>query len=159
MAGFIFVGVIAVGLTAYLVFSPNSTNRPTFLSHSTGWAIALEVLKTSPLLGSGPGSFLSDFTQFRPIKYNLDKNWAIRFTSSSNQYLQVLTLTGFAGLAIYLLWVVKLFTMISHSFRTKDDLSIATASALLFLVIIGLFIPHHAVFTARQIICLLRILC
>ncbi len=140
-AGLIFVGVIASGLTGYLVFSPSSVYQPTFLNQSTGWAIALEVLKTSPILGSGPGSFLSDFTQFRPIRYNLDQNWAVRFTSSSNQYLQVLTLTGFVGLAIYLLWIGKLFVMVGHSFRTKDDLSIAVGWALLFLVLIQLLLP------------------
>jgi len=140
-AGLIFIGVIATGLTSYLIFSPNSPNRPTFLSHSAGWAIALEVLKTSPFLGSGPGSFLSDFTQFRPIRYNLDQNWAVRFTSSSNQYLQVLTLTGFAGLVIYLLWIGKLSIMASHSFRTKDNLSIAVGGALLFLILIQLLLP------------------
>lgn len=140
-AGLIFIGVIATGLISYIIFSPNSQNQPTLLSHSTGWAIALEVLKTSPFLGSGPGSFLSDFTQFRPIKYNLSPNWAVRFTSSSNQYLQVLTLTGFVGLAVYLLWVGKLSVMIGHSFRTKDDLSIAVSGALLFLILIQLFTP------------------
>ena len=75
------------------------------------------------------------------IRYNLDQNWAVRFTSSSNQYLQVLTLTGFAGLVIYLLWIGKLSIMASHSFRTKDNLSIAVGGALLFLILIQLLLP------------------
>ena len=134
LAGFIFVNLIALGITGY-------NYRPVFLSPSTGWAIALEVLKTSPILGSGPGTFLSDFTRFRPVAFNASPNWTVRFATSSNQYLQILTLTGFLGIVAYALWTLKLLSLARKSFYTADNQVMAIAAAAIFITIVGLFVP------------------
>lgn len=140
-AGLIFVSLISMGLFGYLLFSPKSTFRPSLMPQSTGWTIALEVLKTSPIFGSGPGSYLTDFTQYRPINFNLTPNWALRFTSSSNQFLQMLTLGGFLGLAAFLLWVVKAGRMIAKSFSAQETYSLATSAGLVFLFVTSLVLP------------------
>ena len=81
------------------------SDRPIFLSHRFSWAIALESLKVSPFLGTGPGSYLADFTQFRPVTYNLTPNWSVRFTSASNYYLHLLATLGLLGTVAYL-WLI-----------------------------------------------------
>ncbi len=141
----IFVNLIAIVLTVYLIFTSQSAYKPTFLSQSTGWAIALEVLKNSPILGSGPGSFLSDFTQYRPILFNLTPNWAIRFTSSSNQYLQILTVAGFFGLASYLYWLARQSQMIIKSLNSKESLPIMVGVGLITLMFVQIWLPLTAV--------------
>src|SRR3989344_306830 len=60
----LFLSVISTGLLGYRVFSSQSASNPTFLSQSASWYIALETLKSSPVLGSGPATYLSDFTRF-----------------------------------------------------------------------------------------------
>lgn len=137
----VLTNLVALIMTGYLIFTPQSAYKPTFLSQSTGWAIALEVLKNSPVLGSGPASFLADFTQYRPILFNLTPNWAIRFTSSSNQYLQVLTVTGFLGLAAYLYWLSRQIQMFVKSLSSKEYLPMAIGSALVTLMIVQIWLP------------------
>ena len=98
--------LVATGLIGYRLFlSPDTSSRPVFLPHRFSWAIALEALKISPLIGTGPGSYLADFTQFRPITYNLTPNWSTRFTTASNFYLQLSSTLGLLGLSAYL-WLV-----------------------------------------------------
>ena len=64
--------LVASGLISYRLFlSPDLSSYPVFLPHRFSWAIALETLKISPFLGTGPGSYSADFTQLRPVTYNL----------------------------------------------------------------------------------------
>ncbi|MDP1743734.1 MAG: tetratricopeptide repeat protein [Candidatus Amesbacteria bacterium] len=140
-AAVVSVNLVTIVLTGYLIFAPQSAYKPTFLPQSTGWAIALEVLKSSPILGSGPASFLSDFTQFRPIIFNLTPNWAVRFTSSSNQYLQMLTVTGFLGFVAYLYWLVRQVQMFVKSFASKEFLPLAVGSAMIALMFVQIWLP------------------
>jgi len=98
--------LVASGLISYRLFlSPDVSTRPMFLPHRVSWAIALEALKISPILGTGPGTYLADFTQFRPVSYNLTPNWAVRFTTASNFYLQLFSTLGLVGLTAYL-WLI-----------------------------------------------------
>lgn len=98
--------LVASGLISYRLFlSSDASSRPLFLSHRFSWAIALEALKISPLLGTGPGSYLADFTQFRPVTYNLTPNWSIRFTTGSNYFLHLFATLGLLGALAYL-WLI-----------------------------------------------------
>lgn len=94
------LGIAAVGLQ----IAPGKPASPKLLPFSTGWAVAVETLKTSPL-GVGPGSFLSAFNQYKPLSFNKTDVWNFRFIESSNWYLQLFTETGVVGLVIFLFLV------------------------------------------------------
>ncbi len=95
--------LVASSLISYRLFlSPDVSSRPLFLPHRFSWAIALEALKVSPFLGTGPGSYSADFTQFRPITYNLTPNWSIRFTTAGNYFLHIFATLGILGTLAYL---------------------------------------------------------
>lgn len=137
----VFSHIVALGIIGYHLFAPQSLQKPAFLAYSHGWAIALESLKTSPVLGSGPGTFLADFTQFRPVSFNSEPNWSVRFTSSSNQYLHFLTISGLFGLTAYLFWILKTNQLIIRSIHLKESYVGIFSGSLLILFIIQLFIP------------------
>jgi len=80
----ILASVIAGGLLIFRLFASGPNNRPVFLPQAASWAIALESIKISPILGTGPATYLSDFSRFRPINFNLTPLWNIRFSSASN---------------------------------------------------------------------------
>lgn len=116
LAGLYF-GIIAVILLAIVALGSqvlvNKATQVKLLPIPTGWAIAVEILKTSPL-GVGPGNFLTAFGQFRPLEYNQTDVWNLRFGTSSNWYLQVFTEIGIVGLAalLFLIWqIVRLAKM------------------------------------------------
>lgn len=84
-----------IGLAGYQLLT---TTKPISLPQITGWQIAIEAIKNSPLFGVGPTNFLSAFTQFKPMSFNLTSYWSVLFGVSSNFYFQVLTTIGFLGL-------------------------------------------------------------
>lgn len=151
-AACLFINLIGAGVIGYRLFAPETINRPVFISHSTAWAIALESMKTSPLLGTGPATFISDFTRFRPISFNLDPNWNIRFSSSSNQYLHLLTTIGLAGLATYIFLVSKTLSLFTKSLRSSSESPLYTSAlaatiTILLIFIIQIFLPTSFITT------------
>lgn len=104
----LFLLLLAVGILTMAYFAaPGKDTSPRFLPLGTGWSIALETLKGTPILGVGPGNFVEAFNRFRPVEFNSSEVWTSRFIASSNWYLTVWTITGLAGLIAFLLLVWK----------------------------------------------------
>ena len=145
LAASLFLVFISCCLIGYRTFRQNN---PVFLSQSVSWSIAMEALKVSPLLGTGPGTYLSDFTRFRPISYNLGTNWAIRFNSSTNYYLQLIATVGLLGTAAFVFLGYKVVTMFLRSFRTSSDSpahhpALAASLSASLILISFLFLPAN----------------
>lgn len=89
-------GVVIAGFYAL----PGRNTSPKLPDFTTGWTVAIDTLKVSPLLGVGPGNYVSAFNRFRPLSYNqTTDNWQLRFTSSRSHYVTLLTEVGVVGLA------------------------------------------------------------
>lgn len=119
----------------------------------SSWKIAVSSFRDSPFWGTGPATYLFDFTNYKPVEFNSTKLWNLRFDFSFNEYLQVLATLGGVGL-VALLSLTALF--ISAAYRTyttylsnRSDLSdrsdksdsnkVALAiSGLVFFVILAL---------------------
>lgn len=140
---FLFTVLIVAGLaaTAYYLL-PGKPASPVLLPFSSGWSIALEAIKKSPMLGMGPGNFVEAFNRYRPVEYNLTDVWAVRFTTSSDWYLHVFTITGILGIAalgltLWMLWK-KVFPQVPTSLTFEKVGLILTL--VLFLIIPAPFI-------------------
>lgn len=137
--------IIATSTIIYrLMFPAALGSSAVFLPFNSGWGIALEALKSSPLLGTGPATFLSDFTRFRPISFNLTSSWNMRFVASSNYYLQLLATGGILGLAAYLFLVMRTYRLVlkgnrlANSSQASYSHAMAMASGLSALACFGL---------------------
>jgi len=73
------------------------------LSMSTSWKVALQNAKMSPILGTGPETFIYGFSKFKPENFNDSNFWAFRFDKASSELAQTLATTGYLGLAVYAL--------------------------------------------------------
>lgn len=108
LLGFIaLVGSLAMGIYQLLPGKPAAfVNLPL----SSGWVIALEVLKAplSFLFGVGPGNFIEAFSKYRPVAYNLSPYWNAAFGSSTNWYLDLLTTSGVVTFGLFLLLLARL---------------------------------------------------
>ncbi len=62
------------------------------------WKISVSAFRDSPFWGTGPSTYLFDFTNYKPIEFNSEKSWNLRFDTSFNEYLQVLATLGGVGL-------------------------------------------------------------
>lgn len=77
------------------------------LDGNTGWTIAAEVFKRSPIMGIGTGNFSQAFNMYRPASYNLTKFWANGFSSSTNAALELWTELGLVGVVLGLMMVIQ----------------------------------------------------
>lgn len=68
------------------------------LDFVTSWKVAASAFRDSPFWGSGPSTFLFDFTNYKTIEFNSTKVWNLRFDSPFNEYLSVLATLGGVGL-------------------------------------------------------------
>lgn len=64
--------------------------------------ISKDALANAPLLGSGPGTFLFDYTQFRSADLNATAFWNVHFDRSASSFLTLLATTGILGIAAWL---------------------------------------------------------
>lgn len=131
------LALIVFGLIINIFMAlPGKTTSVRLPDLNTSWAIAVDTLKTSPLLGAGAGNYLTAFNQFRPLEYNQTDLWSTRFTSARNFYFTALTETGLVGLAALILLIVAA----SKILKTSDTLQNANTGVLLItLVLLALF--------------------
>lgn len=136
------IPMAAMVVAALFIFirSPFNLNLPAEVMPSlrASWNISREALASQPLFGSGPGTFLYDYTQFRSIDLNGTDFWSVPFDRSASRLLTMLATLGILGLASFL--VMTLFLLVRTKmklWRGHDDwlLTLATFSAWVTLLL------------------------
>lgn len=123
-AGSVVILIASIGI-AILSIVTLQKDAVKFQSFSSSWAIAIESIKTSPLLGVGPGNYLAAFDRFRPASYNSENIWNLKYISGRNFYLTVLSETGLLGLFGLLLIFWGLYTILREgNFLDKRNVQI-----------------------------------
>lgn len=123
---------IALGMTIYML---TTTQRPLILPFETGLQVGVSTLSgvnegvlKNFLIGSGFGTFITDFTRFKPAGFNANPDlWSFVFFRSSSFALELLATTGLLGFAAFIYLVFKIF-------KTKTfflPLSVAVLAAFL----------------------------
>jgi len=112
------MAAIVIGILMMFVRFPFSLGLPAEVmpSISASWNISREALARSSMLGSGPGTFLYNYTQFRSQDLNATNFWSVPFDRSASRFLTLLATTGILGFAAYV--VMLLFLAV----RTKIKL-------------------------------------
>ncbi len=95
--------VIAI---SFLILKPQLSvpTRPieVYLNQSATLDVALKTVKDSPVLGSGPGTFVFDFSKYRKIDFNQGALWNIRLDRGASKVLTILATTGILGFISFL---------------------------------------------------------
>lgn len=128
---------------------PASVNLP---DYNTSWVVAIDSLKISPLLGVGPGNYLTSFNRFRPLSYNQTNLWRIRFTTARDFYLTVMTESGLIGMTAMILLVYAVIKVARADDKEKRLVGWSTknrvrvASLLILIGLLAVF-PSSIVFS------------
>ena len=137
IAGFIIF--IGLSLSAYSVLPLNKqvdpsdkSTAPKLLSLSHSWSIAIDTLKTNPLIGVGPTNYLASFNKFRPMTFNSTVDWGVKYIVSRNTPLTMMVEVGLLGIVIFL----SIFFVSLRSFNLENPTSL---SILIFLTISLIF--------------------
>ena len=92
------------------------------LSQNTGLDLAIQAIKEKPILGSGLGTFVYDFSKFKNPDFNKSSIWNATFNKSSSKVLNSLATTGVFGfLIMLLLMVLPIFYGIRFLIFKKDN--------------------------------------
>ncbi len=113
------------------------------LSANASWKIAMQNIKTSPVLGTGPETFIFGFSKYKPDNFNDSNFWAFRFDKAGSELAQVLSTTGFVGfivyLSIFILGLYLIWKIIKDRQSVDWYLKAAVASSFLVVLISQIF--------------------
>ncbi len=113
--------------------------REVSLDFLSSWKVAVSAFRDSPFWGTGPGTFLFDFTTYKPVEFNSSKYWNIRFDSAYNEYFQSLATLGGIGLFAYLAITALFLTQLLRVIRFKEPMTVGLAgSGLAVFVVLAL---------------------
>jgi len=141
---------LAAVLTAAILVPP-LFGKSTFLNREipeeitldlqTSWSVAATSFRQNPFTGSGPSTFLSDFTRYKPLRFNQTQFWTLRFEKPISEYLRAFAEEGLLGVLAWLL-------LIGVTIRTylKDPGSQFAQIAL--AVLAGYLLTYATVFSA-----------
>jgi len=118
-----------IGILSDMPFFSANLPQELILDSNTSKSIAWQTLKDYPILGSGPGTYISDFVKFKPIEFNQSNFWNIRFDKSSSHLMEMISTVGILGILSYLLILFIFLLIISLSLqkmRDKGDLESET---------------------------------
>jgi len=99
-----------------------------YLNQSATFDITLKTLKDRPLLGSGPGTFVYDFSKYKDATFNQSSLWNLKFDGGVSKVLTLLATTGVLGISAFFILIafiffsgIKFFSSISMSQEKKND--------------------------------------
>lgn len=151
---FVLVPLIVCGLILALSFVPLAKKNPLQLkrevfnkdfqelqlSATDSWKVAISAFRDAPAFGSGPATFLFNFTQYKSPTINLTPLWNFRFDTSFNEFFQILATLGALGFLAFLYFAISLFKLSLKVLRHFDSFTVGLSLAT--LVFIALFIVH-----------------
>lgn len=105
-AFFVAGGIILVIGTLVTFIATFTLQKPTLLPYQVGFQTAFASISQDSgrvvqgfLMGSGIGTFLSDFTRFKPADFNLNPSlWNLSFLRSSSYVLEIISTMGLLGI-------------------------------------------------------------
>ncbi len=95
------------------------------------WQGAINIFKHSPILGTGPETFVSSYFMFRPASHNQTSEWEFFYNKAHNEFLNYLANTGAVGFIAYALFLIASLVSI---FKLQKNSLIAKA---IFAALIG----------------------
>jgi len=131
------------GLTGFVDKAKNFTGsdfiktplpQEVILDYQTAGQISWQTLKSYPILGSGPGTFLTDFTKFKPVQFNENRFWNVRFDKAPSYLMELVGTIGAFGVFSYLI-VVGIFSLIIFIFlkRVSKETILSADKAVIIL--------------------------
>ncbi|OGC38659.1 hypothetical protein A2V54_02690 [candidate division WWE3 bacterium RBG_19FT_COMBO_53_11] len=147
---------LAASFGAALVFAiavlvPPLFGKTTFLNQDfpkeitldlgTSWSVSATSFRQKPFWGSGPSTFLLDFTRYKPLRFNQTQLWTIRFDKPFNEYLLSFAEEGIIGI---LAWLILITVVVRETVRRKGWETLSLAGA----VLIGFFFTNATILTA-----------
>ncbi len=151
------VGLIALTLVlAYLPLPGNKIQqleanfpKEIQLPFDISWKVTASAFRDAPFIGTGPSTYLFNFTSYKPVEFNGKNFWSFSFDTAYDEFLQVLGTLGIFGFGALALLCLVIFTsswknLAMGTPETHQDVSnvVSPALAVSGLLTIVLFAIH-----------------
>lgn len=91
-------------------------------SFGASWELAQHVLQADPVLGSGPGTWVYQYSKYRSANVNLSPFWSVRFDRGNSTLVTLLPTIGILGMLLWLTVVVSVAVRGGlHLLKEKND--------------------------------------
>jgi len=154
-----FAAVVLALVFAYTPFSgplgaihrlENNFPKEIQLPFSVSWKVSATSFRDAPFFGTGPSSYLFNFTAYKPVEFNALPVWSFSFDSAYNEFLQVLGTLGILGSAAFVLFCLVILTAARRNLMTnsyegleaEEEPTLVPALALSALVAVFLLAIH-----------------
>lgn len=162
-----FIILMGIVVTTYALFK---LEKPLLLPIETGFQTAFSEVSLDSgrvaqgfLLGSGFGTYASDFSRWKQISFNQYSDlWNLTFFRSSNLALELLATTGVLGLCVFIFLLIRVLKEVRTSPQNKMLVSVIAlflislilplnfTSQTLFFAILGLFAANQSLISKAQ---------
>ena len=119
---FLIAVIVTLG-TAFLAYTPlpqplnfiqqKEANFPSAiqLPFAISWKITASTFRDAPFLGTGPSTFLFNFSTYKPLEFNRLPFWNFSFDTAYNEFLQILSTMGLIGFSVIVFIAVIVLRM------------------------------------------------
>jgi tetratricopeptide (TPR) repeat protein len=151
-----FAAALLILMFAHMPFPGNKLNeiRSNFLQEiqlpfSVSWKVSATAFRDAPFVGTGPATFLFNFTSYKPVEFNQLEFWNLSFGTAYNEFLQVLGTWGLFGVAALIsicaviLIYSKKYLFPNHSDTSQDGMQVFLSGlAVSGVVALALLLIH-----------------
>jgi O-antigen ligase/Flp pilus assembly protein TadD len=104
-----FIPVIVTAATLFLAYTPMPAPLNAFyqqernfpkeiqLPFNISWKVTASTFRDAPFIGTGPATYLFNFSSYKPAEFNQTRFWNFSFDSAYNEFLQILGTLGILG--------------------------------------------------------------
>ena len=137
---------IVLLLLSFLPFPGNvfQTKKAVFpqeiqLPLAISWKISASAFRDAPFIGTGPGTYLFNFTAYKPVEFNTKNIWSFSFDTAHNEFLLLLGTLGIVGLGLFALVsllvvnIARRQLLSSHDYLPGLAVSALTSISLFFI--------------------------
>lgn len=115
---FLAIALIFMFFRPALPFGPNLPVE-VGLSHKAGSEVVGKVLKTNPILGTGPETFVFNYAKYKPETINQTLFWNVRFSNPPAEIYSIASDLGILGLISFLaILIVFIFKAVKNLVKT-----------------------------------------
>jgi tetratricopeptide (TPR) repeat protein len=140
--------LVFVFVLAFYMIGPNKllrANLPVEVAPNTSlsWSVAKEALKEKLFVGTGPASYGYAFSMYRPVEYNMNQLYTLRFYEGKGLFFEALaTIGGLGTIFLLVLWLsflsIGIYLLAFEKQRNKIY-SLGLWTVAIMLVISGFF--------------------
>jgi len=91
-------------------------------SAMASFEISKQALRDHAIFGTGPGTWIYDYTKYRVQLVNLSPFWNVRFDRGYSTFFTLLATTGIVGVALWLILILSLLIKaVTQLLKERDD--------------------------------------